>query len=117
MTEEAYLIALITAMIAEDGDALEVNGNSSKCKAEYIRILPALSMDFYNPRSAHLKAEFSILCTSNFKLNIFKKHSMILKPAPQRSCFGWYPSNSFDRTLHPACLVGRLPASPCTAIP
>jgi hypothetical protein len=59
MTEEAYLIALITAMIAEDGDALGVNENSSQCKAEFIRVLPTLSLDFYNPRSAQLKAEFS----------------------------------------------------------
>jgi hypothetical protein len=59
MTEEAYLIALITAMIAEDGDAMGVNGNSSTCKAELIRVLPTLSMDFYNPRSSQLKAEFS----------------------------------------------------------
>jgi hypothetical protein len=59
MTEEAYLIALITAMIAEDGDALGVNENNSKCKAEFIRVLPTLSLDFYNPRSAHPKAEFA----------------------------------------------------------
>ncbi len=59
MTEETYLIALITAMIAEDGDAFGINGNSSKSKAEFIRVLPTLSVDFYNPRSAHLKAEFA----------------------------------------------------------
>jgi hypothetical protein len=36
-----------------------VNENSSTCKAEFIRVLPTLSLDFYNPRSAQLKAEFS----------------------------------------------------------
>jgi hypothetical protein len=37
MTEEAYLVALITAMIADDADALGVNANNSKLKDEFIR--------------------------------------------------------------------------------
>jgi hypothetical protein len=59
MTEEAYLRALITAMIAEDADALGVNENNSKQKDEFIRSLPTLSVEFYNPKAANLKAEFS----------------------------------------------------------
>jgi hypothetical protein len=61
MTEEAYLHALITAMIAEDADALGVNENNSQHKDEFIRSLPTLSVEFYNPKAANLKAEFSQL--------------------------------------------------------
>ena len=59
MTEEAYLQTLITAMIAEDADALGVNENNSKQKDEFIRTLPTLSEEFLNPKAANLKADFS----------------------------------------------------------
>ena len=59
MTEEAYLEALITAMIEEDSDALGVNEIQSQQKDEFMRSLPTLSLEFYNPKAANLKAEFS----------------------------------------------------------
>ncbi len=59
MNEETYLIALTTAMIAEDADDLGVNETSSTLKEEFIRLLPTISLDFYNPKAAHLKAEFT----------------------------------------------------------
>jgi hypothetical protein len=59
MTEEAYLQALITAMIEEDADALGVNEIQSQHKDEFIRSLPTLSLEFYNPKAAILKADFS----------------------------------------------------------
>ena len=59
MNEETYLIGLITAMIAEDADDLGVNECSSTLKDEFIRLLPTISVEFYNPKAAHLKAEFT----------------------------------------------------------
>jgi hypothetical protein len=59
MNEETYLIALITAMIAEDADDLGVNETSSTLKEDFIRLLPTISLHYYNPKAAHLKAEFT----------------------------------------------------------
>jgi hypothetical protein len=69
-------------MIEEDGDAIALNANKGKrnlrtllnpnqccpnrapfpigqSREQFIRLLPTLSLEYYNPKAANLKAEFS----------------------------------------------------------
>jgi hypothetical protein len=81
MTEVTYLTTLLNAMIEEDGEAIGLNANkgehnlstltlnqclvlilpfpTGQSSQEFIRQLPTLTLDYYNPRAAMLKAEFS----------------------------------------------------------
>jgi hypothetical protein len=56
---EAYLKALITAMINEDGDVLGNHNAMPKFTENYIRVLPTLSNEYTNPVASELKAEFA----------------------------------------------------------
>ena len=58
-TKEAYLRALITAMINEDGDVLANPHYMPKFTEHYIRTLPSLSSEYTNPISSEMKAEFA----------------------------------------------------------
>jgi hypothetical protein len=57
--KEAYLKALITAMINEDGDVLGNQNPRPQFTENYIRVLPTLSNEYTNPVASELKAEFA----------------------------------------------------------
>ena len=57
--KEAYLLALIKAMIGEDGDLLANPNGMPKFTQDFIRCLPSLSLDFTNPKALEQKAEFA----------------------------------------------------------
>ena len=50
--KEAYLLALIKAMIGEDGDLLANPNGMPKFTQDFIRCLPSLSLDFTNPKAS-----------------------------------------------------------------
>ena len=58
-SKEAYLLALIKAMIEEDNDVLCDQHYMPKFTEHYIRVLPTLSSEFTNPIASEMKAEFS----------------------------------------------------------
>lgn len=57
--KEQYLIALLEAMITEDGDTLGHDIIRPQFTENFIRVLPALSVEYTNPLASDLKAEFS----------------------------------------------------------
>jgi hypothetical protein len=57
--KEAYLVALLQAMIAEDGDLLAMEHYTPKFTENYIRVLPSLTSDYTNPVASDLKNEFA----------------------------------------------------------
>jgi hypothetical protein len=57
--KEQYLIALVKAMITEDGDTLCHDTALPQFTENFIRVLPALSAEYINPMASQLKAEFS----------------------------------------------------------
>jgi hypothetical protein len=57
--KEAYLKALITAMIKEDGDVLGNHNAMPQFTENYIRVLPTLSNEYTNPVASELKGEFA----------------------------------------------------------
>ena len=59
VTEEAYLISLLKAMLNEDSQGLGLNENMPQKSQDFIRTLPTLSVEYSNPKAALLKAEFS----------------------------------------------------------
>jgi hypothetical protein len=58
-TKEAYLVALLKAMIGEDGDLLATEHYIPKLTENYIRVLPSLTSDYTNPVASDLKNEFA----------------------------------------------------------
>jgi hypothetical protein len=56
-SDEQYLRALVEAMILEDG--AQIGDHMPNVKEHFIRTLPSLSLEFTNPKSSELKAEFS----------------------------------------------------------
>jgi hypothetical protein len=59
MSEVTYLTSLLNAMIEEDGDAIGLNANKGQSNEQFIRLLPTISLEYYNPKAANLKEEFS----------------------------------------------------------
>ncbi len=60
--DEQYLRALVEAMITEDGG--QIGDHMPNFTEHFIRTLPTLSLEFTNPKSCELKAEFSELIAS-----------------------------------------------------
>lgn len=48
--KEAYLVALIKAMISEDEDVLGNLTGMPKFTQDFIRVLPSLSLEYTNPK-------------------------------------------------------------------
>jgi hypothetical protein len=57
--KEAYLVALLRAMIEEDGDVLANAHYMPKFTENYIRVLPSLTAEYTNPVASELKHEFA----------------------------------------------------------
>jgi hypothetical protein len=57
--KEAYLVALLKAMIDEGGDFLAMEHYTPKFTENYIRVLPSLTSDYTNPVASDLKNEFA----------------------------------------------------------
>jgi hypothetical protein len=59
VSEEVYLTSLLTAMINEDVDNIGLNENMQQSSEQFIRVLPILSTEYYNPKAASMKATFA----------------------------------------------------------
>jgi hypothetical protein len=57
--KESYLLALVKAMIEEDGDLLANEHYMPKFTENFIRVLPSLTSNYTNPMASELKHEFA----------------------------------------------------------
>ncbi len=57
--KESNLVALVKAMIEEDGDLLANDHYMPKFTEHYIRVLPSLTIDYTNPVASELQNEFA----------------------------------------------------------
>jgi hypothetical protein len=116
--DEQYLRALVEAMILEDG--AQIGDHMPNFAEHFIRTLPSLSLEFTNPKSSELKAEFSQLIASLAALHprTIPSMSRYMESTSVRSCttwkhglgenyFEWPPFNSSVATLRRDSPAGK----------
>jgi hypothetical protein len=59
VSEEVYLTSLLTTTINEDADNIGLNENMQQSSEQFMRVLPTLSTEYYNPKAASMKTTFA----------------------------------------------------------